>query len=114
MRSGRVVGGTEVLYTVATSKDPSSAPRQHQALKLRVPGPQWPGEHFSTETGSVPRRCAPASAFNLILNNALSTNLMVPAVYHPPQAPLTVYSPAFDLLWDSVMGLDGAVRYGTE
>ena len=38
----------------------------------------------------------------------------LPAVYHPSQAPLTVYSPAFDLLWDSVMGLDGAVRYGTE
>ena len=34
------MGWWEVLYTVATSKGPSSAPRQHQAAKLRVPGPQ--------------------------------------------------------------------------
>ena len=44
---GGVVEGTEVLYAAATSKYHISAPRQFQALKLRVPGPQWPGEHFT-------------------------------------------------------------------
>ena len=50
---GKGMGDT--IHTTATSKDHISSPRPLQALKLRVSGPQWLGEHFYCWTGTLPR-----------------------------------------------------------
>ena len=51
------IRGTEVLYILQQLLEGDiSAPRPLRALKLRVLGPQLPGDHFYSQTALFPRR----------------------------------------------------------